>query len=223
MKIREFFENRQAVPAKLEAFGFRETDGAYRYETPMLDGQFILIVTVFKDGTVSAQTIDPLSREEYVLHLVEGSVGNFVGSVRSEFEARLTEIRDRCFEKIRLGNAETEHVMAYILEKYQDSPEYLWEKTPEDAIWRRKDNGKWYGVLLTIPKRRLGLDSDEKTDILALRTDPEVLPALLSEQGFFPAYHMNKKHWFTVCLDGTVPTELLFGLIDKSYALALKK
>ena len=38
---------------------------------------------------------------------------------------------------------------------------------------------------------------------------------------FLPGYHMNKQHWFTVPLDGTVPSEELFRLLDESRTLAL--
>ncbi len=37
-----------------------------------------------------------------------------------------------------------------------------------------------------------------------------------------PGYHMNKDHWNTVILDGTVPEDLLQDMIDKSYALVVK-
>ncbi|MBX2922584.1 MAG: MmcQ/YjbR family DNA-binding protein [Chitinophagaceae bacterium] len=38
-----------------------------------------------------------------------------------------------------------------------------------------------------------------------------------------PGYHMNKKHWNTVVIDGSVPTKLLKEWIDHSYELVRKK
>jgi len=38
-----------------------------------------------------------------------------------------------------------------------------------------------------------------------------------------PGYHMNKKHWNTVLLDGSVPSKEVERQIDKSYALVVKK
>ena len=35
------------------------------------------------------------------------------------------------------------------------------------------------------------------------------------------AYHMNKKHWITVIIDGTVPDRLVKTLIDGSYDLVV--
>ena len=37
-----------------------------------------------------------------------------------------------------------------------------------------------------------------------------------------PGYHMNKTHWNTITLDGTIPEVELKGMIDDSYALVMK-
>jgi predicted DNA-binding protein (MmcQ/YjbR family) len=37
-----------------------------------------------------------------------------------------------------------------------------------------------------------------------------------------PGYHMNKRHWNTVVLDGSVPEEELRAMIDESYELVVK-
>lgn len=34
-----------------------------------------------------------------------------------------------------------------------------------------------------------------------------------------PGYHMNKKHWNTVLLDGSIPDKEIFSMIDHSYNL----
>jgi len=36
-----------------------------------------------------------------------------------------------------------------------------------------------------------------------------------------PGYHMNKKHWNTVLIDGKIPDEEIYKLIDLSYDLVL--
>ena len=38
-----------------------------------------------------------------------------------------------------------------------------------------------------------------------------------------PGYHMNKKHWNTIYIDGSVPDKEIFSWIDHSYDLVLKK
>lgn len=37
-----------------------------------------------------------------------------------------------------------------------------------------------------------------------------------------PGYHMNKTHWNTITLDGTVPRDEFLGMIDDSYDLVVK-
>ncbi len=39
--------------------------------------------------------------------------------------------------------------------------------------------------------------------------------------GIIPGYHMNKRHWNTVVLDGSVPSRLVRELIDHSYELVV--
>jgi len=41
-------------------------------------------------------------------------------------------------------------------------------------------------------------------------------------ESVIPGYHMNKEHWNTVILDGTVPREEIESMIDTSYALVVK-
>ena len=36
-----------------------------------------------------------------------------------------------------------------------------------------------------------------------------------------PGYHMNKKHWNTIKMDGSIPDKLLFSWIDHSYDLVV--
>lgn len=38
-----------------------------------------------------------------------------------------------------------------------------------------------------------------------------------------PGYHMNKRHWNTVVLDGSIPKGEIERLIDHSYTLVVKK
>lgn len=204
---------------KLAAYGFSPKGGTYSYATKIYDCQFELRIDISADRKVKTELIDLSTDEPYTLHLVEGAGGAFVGAVRAEYERALTAVADACFEKDIFKGDCAHAVIDYVRETYGDEPEYLWRTFPSNAIWRRKDNAKWYGVILLLSKRKLGLNSDEVIPVIDLRGDPEALPALIDGRKYFPGYHMNKKHWFTVCLDGSVPPEEIYGLIDESYAL----
>ena len=43
------------------------------------------------------------------------------------------------------------------------------------------------------------------------------------ENGFYPAYHMNKKSWITVVLDETLKDATIMELIEKSYNFSAGK
>ena len=38
-----------------------------------------------------------------------------------------------------------------------------------------------------------------------------------------PAFHLNKEHWNSIILDGTIPGEVIYDLVRRSYNLAKQK
>lgn len=65
-------------------------------------------------------------------------------------------------------------------------------------------------------------DIDEFTSV-NLKCEPQYAEELRENyEGVLPGYHMNKKHWNTVLMDGSVPNQLILELIDMSYYLVVK-
>lgn len=116
-----------------------------------------------------------------------------------------------------------EELFARALDFYGARPEYLWADSPGTCIFRRGDDRKWFAALLDVPRGRLGLAGEGKADLLNLKCGPELMGSLLGKEGFLPAYHMNKAAWIGILLDGPVPPEDLFWLLDVSYGLARAK
>ncbi len=55
-----------------------------------------------------------------------------------------------------------------------------------------------------------------------LKCDPDKALELRDQyESVQPGYHMNKKHWNTVLLDGSVPEELVHEMILESYKLVV--
>lgn len=55
-----------------------------------------------------------------------------------------------------------------------------------------------------------------------LKCDPEKAFELREEyDSVQPGYHMNKKHWNTIIIDGTIPINKIFDWIDDSYLLVV--
>ena len=64
---------------------------------------------------------------------------------------------------------------------------------------------------------------DDLPPSVALKCDPE--QAMLWRERYEavqPGYHMNKKHWNTVSLNGSIPPDEIAAMIDMSYDLVVK-
>lgn len=117
-----------------------------------------------------------------------------------------------------------EAVLKYVRKKYKSNMEYLWESTPDAGIFRHKDNRKWYGLVMEVPKNRFGLPEEGSVCTLNVKTaDPMLHDVLIRQDGFFPGYHMNKQNWISILLDGTVPFGKICDMIDISYQATASK
>jgi len=66
-------------------------------------------------------------------------------------------------------------------------------------------------------------DIDDFT-IINLKCDPELAMELREQyDAVLPGYHMNKKHWNTIVIDGTIIDDYIYQWIDDSYNLVLGK
>ena len=110
-----------------------------------------------------------------------------------------------------------------IFDTYSVEPDYPWMDTPESAVFRHAANRKWFALVTTVPKSKLGLAGSDVIDVVNLKCDPILIGSLRKEPGIFPAYHMNKANWISVALDGSVPDELIKMLLDMSYGATAPK
>ncbi|MDE5601596.1 MAG: MmcQ/YjbR family DNA-binding protein [Clostridia bacterium] len=219
--VAQIYKNKKANFDKLIKYGFTLADNAYVLQRDMMDGQFSLRVKV-TDTDIETEVLDLATNEPYTLFLVSEAVGSFVGAIRTEYQEIMLDIAERCFDDYIFKSEYTQSVINYVTDKYGDSLEFLWEKFTDNAVWRRKDNQKWYAAILTVKKDRLGFGSDEKIEVIDLRYNADKIDELVDNVKIFRGYHMNKKHWITICLDGSVELSEIYALIDNSYLLAKK-
>lgn len=90
-------------------------------------------------------------------------------------------------------------------------------------VFRHPENKKWFALVMRIKKCKLGIDSDEYINVVNLKCAPEIMDDLWQERGVFPAYHMSKKHWLTLTLDGTCPDDTIKWVVKISYDLTRRK
>ena len=219
-EIKDFIKNKKINFKKLKEFGFELIDNSYYYHTSLLKNQFKMSVKINLDNSIFTEIIDTETNEPYVLHLLEIKRSGYSEKIYKAYSEILEKVKKVCFEDEIFKANYTKEIVAYVKNKYGDELEFLWEKSPKNAVVRRKSSNKWYAVILTIPKRKIGLESDEVIEVINLHNIPKEIEKLIDYKRYFPAYHMNKKHWCTICLDGTIELKEIYKLIDISYELA---
>ena len=219
-EIKDFIKNKKINFKKLKEFGFELIDNSYYYHTSLLKNQFKMSVKINIDNSIFTEIIDTETNEPYVLHLLEMKRSGYSEKVYKAYSEILAKIQKECFEDEIFKARYTKQIITYVKNKYGDELEFLWEKSPKNAVVRRKSSKKWYAVILTVSKRKLNLDSDEIIEVINLHNTVEEIKKLIDNKRYFPAYHMNKKYWCTICLDGTVELKEIYKLIDISYELA---
>jgi predicted DNA-binding protein (MmcQ/YjbR family) len=104
---------------------------------------------------------------------------------------------------------------------YDDAKAYLLSRPEAEEDYP-------FGPDVVVPKIRgrmfATLGDEAGMARMNLKCDPD--EALMLRDVFAavrPGYHMNKAHWNTVILDGSIPRPELERMIDRSYALVLRK
>ena len=111
----------------------------------------------------------------------------------------------------------------YINNVYGVTAEFPWLSAPTFAVYRHESNQKWFAVIMEIPKSKLGIEEEGNINIINLKSDPLLIGSLTLDKGIYPAYHMNKNHWITVCLDGSVEKDKAEWLLNLSFELTDRK
>lgn len=216
----EIFRAYQFNSKKAKEYGFVENQGVWTYSSTILQGDFLMMVTV-EDGDLSFQVYDQETGDLYPQVHMESMRGTFVGSVREACLEELFDIRKACFEVQEFLCPQTKRIMAFIQEKYGNQLEYLWDKSPDTAVLRHEDNQKWYAILMRIPWDRLDKGREGLVEAVNLKHDQ--VADLLSQNGIYPAFHMNKRYWISLPLDDTLTDEKVLELFERSWFLTSKK
>ena len=78
-------------------------------------------------------------------------------------------------------------------------------------------------LVFKVNGKMFALTDIESFESVNLKSLPEEAVQLREQyQAVQPGYHMNKKHWNTVLMDGSISDKLIKEWIDKSYELVAK-
>lgn len=219
--IGSVFRFKRANFEKLVSYGFEKNGGKFVYRTDILDTMRLTVVA-HSDGNITGEVWDRETEEPYTLFLVDGASGEFVGKVRESYTKVLEDIAENCFDTKIFKCVYTDKIIGYARENYGDREEYLWEKFPDNAVLRRQDTKKWYAAILTVPYKKFGIDREGSVEVIDMRMEPEELEKTVDGKIYFRGWHMNKKHWISMLLDGSAPYEEIIRRLNESYALATK-
>lgn len=202
---------------KVLDYGFKKIGTNYIFEKNFLNDDFKAIITINKEGIVTGKVIDLQINEEYTNIRTKMS-GEFVTKVREEYKNILIDIKNSCFEERYFISNQANRITKYVKEKYNTEPEFLWGKSEGSGVFRNSNNNKWYGLIMNIDLSKID-DGTGEIEIINLKLDRNKIKNLIKENGYYEAYHMNKKDWISIILNDTLEDNEIEKLIDESYSL----
>lgn len=217
--FQDLFDKYQLNQERALTYGFHLEDGYFSYREDIMDGDFWLSIR-FESNQLEFHVWDQETGDEYIQVGMEHMTGEFVGQVREACRQVLLDIRATCFDSRGFLSEQTQRVLDYVAATYGDHVEYLWERSPDAGAIRHPESKKWYAVFMTIDYRKLDAKRTGAVEVLNLKQDN--VSELLAESGIYPAFHMNKKYWISLVLDGSLTDETITALIDKSWRLTKK-
>jgi predicted DNA-binding protein (MmcQ/YjbR family) len=116
-----------------------------------------------------------------------------------------------------------EDIFSYVKKEYKVEPDYPFDKNCETAVLRHENTRKWFALVMYVKADKLGYDSEELLDVVTMKSEPMLIDALVTQEGFHRAYHMNKTQWLTIELGRNVTDDEIKNLIDMSFELTEKQ
>ncbi len=203
---------------KLLDYGFIKENDYYKYQKKFLNDDFLAEI-IIKDNNVSGNVYDLVSNCLYTNIRIEVDNG-FINSVRNSYKDILIDIKNNCFDNLYFKYQQTNRIVNYIISKYSDYPEFPWRDS--NGIFRNKRNNKWYALIMLINKNKID-NINKEIEVINLKLNEEEIKDLIKKEGYYQAYHMNKKMWITISLDETLTDKEIIKCIDKSYEIINSK
>lgn len=199
------------------AYGFSRTEAGLELKKE-LPGVGLYAVFVIAGKSFEVNVFDADTDEEYLPFNVLDNITGFVTGIREQVEDLVQEIKEKCL----LNSNMKLRLMEYCERKFGTEPEAPWEDSPDAYTFKTAKRNKWYALFMTIPYKSLGLVAKGALDVVNIKLPPEKVLDLIDRVHFYPAYHMNKKHWITIVLNKEVDEPLVQQLLDESYGLVEK-
>ena len=202
--------------SKLLNYGFKEENNIYYYEKYIIDNNYKICIKI-ENNNVIGKIYDLIFNDEYLNLNVDSNL-SFNIKIKEEYIKVLKDIKAKCTKESLFVFKQSNELTSYIKRKYKVNPEFLWDKSSGNGVFRNKNNKKWFGIIISVSKDKLDLKyKQEIIEVINLKIDEDMIKELIKINGFYKAYHMNKKSWISVILDNTLDNEIIYSLIDQSY------
>ena len=221
----DFFRKKKTIFSQLEPFGFVKLGHKYVYKERFMEDTFEAEINISEDGQVSGRVLDLDLGEEYLALRMERVTGGYIGQVRQSYADILGRISEACFQALPFAQNQTNRLVNRIMDELGDTFDYPFEKYSDYVSFRI--GGKWYALIFPLKMAKLGVFSKEiaerEVEVINLKVAPNQMEALLAYENIYPSYHMSKKNWVSVVLDGCLPDEEIWELILRSRQLVKPK
>ncbi len=217
MNYKEIFDKYQLDKNKLIIYGFNIEENNYIYKQNLDDNLYVKFV--INDNMFYTKVYEQVDDEEYLPFTIKISEGIYVSKIREQVELIKNDILNNCFTNTNIR----EELLEYVYDKYSTVPEYPWKEYPLYCTLKTAHKKKWYGLVMNIPYKALGIKREGNIDAINLKNEPDKIISLIDNKHYFKAYHMNKKYWLTILLDNSSDLEKIKQLLDESYQAVDKK
>lgn len=218
--IASIFKDKELDRERLIAFGFADAGDRFVKEHPLMGGSYKAIISISDDADVDLKVYDTDNGEEYMPARVRNASGAFVSEIHRACETVLREVAERCYHAERSGCEQIGRIVRLIKNFFGAEPEFLWSRYPEFGALRVPGKKQWFALIGQIPKKKIFPDEDGMADIIDLKGEPQEVAAHIDTGLAHPAYHMNKRHWFTLVLDDSISDDTVLELVKRSCELA---
>lgn len=214
MKYDRVFREYVFKPEEATEYGFEVSDKKYVIRKPLPESGFYAVFRI-SERSFEAKVYEEPDGEEYLPFDVGIDSGGFVSTIRSYVDDAVEDIVRKCFALADIKAL----LLEYVREKYGTIPEAPWGYLEEYHTLNTAKRHKWYGLFMLIPYRYLGVDREGRINVLNLKVRTEDIPGIIDHIHYFPAYHMNKKHWISILLDRDADVAEIKKLLDESYVI----
>ena len=192
-------------------YGFQKLDKHYIYQKNINEELYMTFIICKKQ--FEENVYEMIDNEKYLPFYRKEANGSYVSEIKEKVKQEIDFIKNNCFQSIDLRG----QVLDYVKQAYETVPEYSWESTPSACSLKTNLKHKWYGIMMNIPYKTLGIEKEGTVDIINLKNEPSKVQELIDYQNYFPAYHMNKKYWITIVLNNNIDMKEIKKRIEESY------